>query len=359
MKILALAVFFLTSVNTVVAQNESLLLDEDFITDARQAIDSVYNLNYDASLDILSPWMQAYPDNPAWIFWPALEVWWKILPDLENTDYDDKLFGLLDDARDASNEKLKNNRDIDALIISSLSYGFTARHLTNRGSWYQSLRQARMGMNYFKELEQLVPDLVDIQFGLGLMKYFMAYFTEQYPVIRPFAWMLPKGDKEEGLERMGIASRESIFLIPETTFFLGHIYLHYERDFPQAIDYLEELTHRYPNNGYYHRLLIRSHFRNGNFTTAMTLSEAVLSQWENKNKVADRALKEELYMLRGRILNIRRENDTALDEFIAGFKVGENLHPAGGRRNFLTSSYYLGEIYLNKGEYNTSQYFLE
>lgn len=343
----------------VSAQHESLLLNEDFITDAQQAIDSVYNLNYEASVLILQPWREKHPDHPLWAFWPALDIWWKILPDLENIEHDQAFFDALDEAARLSKERMKETHDIDALIIKSMCYGFSARHLSNRGSWYQSLRRARTAMAYFSDLEQLLPELGDIQFGLGMSRYFSAFFRESYPVIRPFAWLLPRGDRQDGLNRLNVAAGQSTFMIPEATFFLGHIHLHYERNFGKALEYLNELTRSYPNNGYYHRLLIRSHYRNSNRRTAMLLINRVLEQWEEKQSASDLALKEELLVLRGRMLMLRGGEDQALEDFAGAFRAGEKLKPGGNRRNFLIASYYLGEIYLHRGERETAEYFLK
>ncbi|MEX0928784.1 MAG: tetratricopeptide repeat protein [Balneolales bacterium] len=359
MKRLCIAITILSILPlTASAQSESLLLNEDFIADARQAIDSVYNLNYEASLDILQPWREARPEHPVWAFWPAIELWWKILPDLDNTGYDKAFFELLDEAKQASEERLDDS-DIDALIIKSMSYGFSARHWSNREAWYRSLRHAQTAMAYFREIGRRYPDLGDIQFGLGMSRYFSAFFADHYPVIRPFAWLLPKGDKEDGLKRLGVAAANSTFMIPEATFFLGHIYLHYERDFPRAVEYLGELTRRYPNNGYYRRLLIRAHYRNHNHYNTLALIDSTLAKWKDKIEIPDLALKEELHLLKGSVLAFRGNKDGAIQDFLAAFQIGDALKPQGHRQNYIKASYHLGEIYLEREEHETARYFLE
>lgn len=358
MRIFPIAIFLLLLPAMAMAQDESLLLNEAFVKDAQQAIDSVYNLNYEASLEIMQPWMEDHPDHPVWSFWPALEIWWKILPDLENTEYDNAFFNTLDVAKRVSEEQLDINH-LDALIVKSISYGFSARHLSNRRSWYQSLSHARTAMGYFTDIERILPEMGDIQFGLGMSRYFSAYLRESYPIIRPFAWMLPPGSREGGLEHLNIAATNSTFLIPEATFFLGHIHLHYEKNFTEALSYLKKLTHRYPNNGYYHRLLIRSHDNNNNHQTAIRLINQTLARWENKTAAPDLALKEELYVLRGRILKQQGQEEPALEDFLKAYRIGENMKPAGDRRNFLKASYYLGEIYLKQGDRDTAEYFLK
>ncbi|MEX0779677.1 MAG: hypothetical protein WD037_08075 [Balneolales bacterium] len=341
------------------SQDESLLLDEAFVTDVRQAVDSVYNMNYEASLEILQPWRNEHPNHPVWAFWQALEIWWKILPDIENTDHDDAFFDALDEAKHISDERILGSKDLDALIVNSMSYAFSARHLSNRSSWYRSLLHGRKAMGYFSDVEAMLPELGDLHFGLGMKEYFSAYLRENYPVIRPFAWMLPGGDREGGIDHLQIAAETSTFMIPESIFFLGHIQLHYEENFNQAMVYLTDLTRQYPNNGYYQRLLIRSHERQNNQGRAIQLAGKILSRWEDKNTAADLALKEELHVIRGRFLKFRGQEDQALDDFIAAYRAGEKLNPKDNRYNFIRASYYLGEIYLSRGERGHAAYFLQ
>lgn len=358
MKILRFAIFLMLLPTASPAQ-ESLLLNEAFIDDAQQAVDSVYNLNYEASLKIMQPWRDDHPDHPVWAFWSALEIWWKILPDIENTEHDKAFYDALDEAKRISKERLQKQKDIDALIVKSMSYGFSARHLSNRGSWYRSIRDARTAMGYVSDIENMLPDLGDIQFGLGISQYFSAFLRENYPIIRPFAWMLPRGDRGDGLERLNIAADNSTFLVPEATFFLGHIYLHYEQNFTDALDYLQELTRRYPNNGYYHRLLIRSYDNNNNRRAAMKLINQTLDKWDDKNSAPDLALKEELHLLRGRILKLQGKEDQALEDLLIAYRTGETMKPEGERQNFIRASYYIGNIYLAWGERKTAEYFLK
>lgn len=330
---------------------EPLFLNEAFARDARQAIDSVYNQNFDAPGQVLSGWRDRYPDNPVWQIWPALEVWWTVLRDLEYEGHDEELFETMEQVVDYADAYLdERGEHIDALVVRAVSQGFLARHHSNRGNWYSSIRYARRAYNDFSTVEELQPELPDLAFGNGMVKYYLAFLRDEFPVVRPIAWMLPSGDREEGLEILARAAEESIFLIPESIYFLGHIKLHYENRFDDAVAHLNDLTVRYPENVLYRRLLVRAYYQDRRYGQALRIIDDALDHWQRRGGRGADAMREELWTYKGRIHLSADEVQQARDYLEQAYGISRELSGDGPRRFQVMAAYYLGEVHRRNGD---------
>lgn len=325
-----------------------LLRDPEFVADAQAAVDLVYNLEFTAARQRMAPWKQAHPDHPVWPFWEALELWWTILPDLENTSTDELFISKLREADYRSDRLLnRDRRHVDALVIKALANGFLARLHSNRESWYQSLSHARVSLNVLFRLEQLEPDLPDLQFGMGTYNYFAAYLAEEYPLVKPLAWMLPGGDREDGLSRLRMAADSSAFMIPESTYFLGHINLHYEQQYDLALHYLQTLADRYPANGFFRRLLARAYVNTGNLDGAAALIDSTLA---DPVFGTDLPLQEEMNAVRARIAYMHLQNDLALEKSETALTYSARLAGNPNERRFgAMATWYTARAHLRSG----------
>lgn len=331
--------------------DQSLLLDDAFIRDARQAIELLYNRETDASLAAMQHWRVRHADHPVWPLWEALDAWWPLLVNPEDTSHDERFVSRAEHVVDLCDRALSADPgNLDALIVRSIMNGQLARYYSNRYRWYASFRHARRAMRDFFEVEERHPDIPDLDFGMGLYRYFAAYLVEEYPLARPVGWMLPRGNRAEGLERLAMAADSSIFVQPEAVYFLGHVYLHYERQPSVALEYLQQLYERYPDNSYYHRLYVRSlHHLNRNVQSLRAIDQS-LHHWRSHNNEETRALREELYATRGQIHFAMGDFDQAKRDFYQALYNAEQLKPFASRHYLLVSLYYLGRLSVSEGE---------
>lgn len=329
------------------ADSPYLLRNPEFIRAAQTAIDSVYNFNYAASVDVLRPWMEQHPDHPAWTMLEALPVWWNILSDLENESHDDAFIALMKEAdRKADQVLRRDRRHLDALVIKAMANGFLGRMYSNRSKWYSSISHARISMNLMFNIEQIYPDIADLQFGLGLYYYYAAYLTEEYRLVRAISWMIPGGDKEEGLRRLTDASQNSAFVVPEAFYFLGHINLNYERDFNTAERYFLKLVERYPNNPFFKRLMMRTWYRNRNYQRALTMAVSLIDEFEAQN---DAVILEEAYTVAGMVHFRRGEGIQAEGYFSKALGLADRFDNPGKREMQVSSRYHLARLYQRSG----------
>ncbi|MDI6400828.1 tetratricopeptide repeat protein [Balneolaceae bacterium ANBcel3] len=339
---------------------ESLLLQPDFQEDARHAIQLLYNRDTEGSLRHLESWTSTHPDHPAWVLWPSMDAWWPIMNDLEYTGYDDFFIRQSENVIDYCTGLINEGRyELDARVVRAIAQAQLARYYSNRQRWYRSFRNARRALNDLFDLEETHPEIPDLQFGVGMYRYFAAHLLEAYPLARPVGWMLPRGDKEEGLERLTTASSNAIFLEPEAIYFLGHIYLHFENRPNKALSYLKELYSRYPDNPFYHRLYIRALYRLNQTQQARTVIEESLSYFENNESHEVRALREDLLSILGIIHYHLRRYHLAEQAFTKAIETGSSMYPERERSNVILSWYYLGQTHMRYGSRTQAKRYFE
>lgn len=321
-----LALFSLLSVTEADAQTAVLIEDESFKVDAQAAIDSLYNQNQEEARLILEPWIESHPDHPLWVLWDGMELWWTVLKDLHNTEHDDEFFNMMKKADYEASKLLRRHRDHpDALIIRAIANGYTARHYSNREEWLTAANIGRKAYQAYSRLMEVVPGLPDNTFAEGMKRYYAAYIPENYPVVRAVSWFLPDGNREEGLKLLEIASKEGVFSRPEATYFLGNIYLNYESNYEQALNYFHGLVNQYPNNTFYSRLYTRTLNHLQRYEAVIEFADVTLEKSENLPVKERRILEEEIHYWLG-LAEYKQGNFVeALDSFKKSYDTGREL----------------------------------
>ncbi len=337
----------------------SLLMDDHFIRDTRVAIEYLYNRDLETSLGKLSEWQRLYPEHPVWPLWEALDAWWPVLIDLQNTTYDEHFLAMAGKVIEACEAILDSDSNhMDALIVRSVINGQIARYYSNRYRWYRSFRHGRRALRDFFRIEEEHPHLPDIHFGVGMYLYFTAFLVEEYAIARRLSWMLPSGDRQEGLSRLAEAADSSIFVEPEATYFLGHIYLNFEREPDKALGYLRDLYHRYPDNSYYRRLFIRSLYQLNLHHEALAAIHESLSHPMDPDSHESQTMREDLFAIRGLIRYYHQADPGgAKDDFLKAVAYAEKLTPFAERDNLILSLYYLGELSIREGNRDMARFY--
>ena len=333
--------------NTLLAQGEVpvLIENEAFRQDARESIDSLYNRNTEAAIDILSPWMEQYPGHPMWDLWDGIQYWWNVLQDLPSTQHDEAFFNKMKEADFEAGRVLNQTPDHpDALIVRAVSNAYSARHNSNRENWITSMNLGRRAFQAHSRLLEVMPDLPDNDFAEGLKKYYSAYIPENYPVVRAVSWFLPEGNYEEGLESLRLASETGIFARPEAAYFLGYILLNYEKEYESASAIFKDLVGSYPDNGYYRRLYVRSLIQMNRYDKAMEAALETIRHWESMGTQTEfyQVLREEVYHWLGRSYYHTGNYQQALEAFISSYRAGLNLPNLKEREFHTLSAYFAG-----------------
>ncbi|WP_138431833.1 tetratricopeptide repeat protein [Fodinibius saliphilus] len=340
-RFIILIVLFMSAIGSVQAQVPELINDPEFHPDAKAAVDSIYNFNFDGAHAHLASWRDKYPEHPIWMLLEGMEYWWKVLSDLEDTSHDERFVNIMKKVDYQAGRFLhKYPSHADGLIVRTISNGYLARHNANRSNWVTSMRYGRKAMSAHQYLKEKQPNLADLKLAEGLKLYYTAYLPEAYPIVKTISWALPSGNKEKGLQLIGEASEEAIFARGEATYFLGNINYNYEKRYNIAVRKFEELYNKYPNNNYYARILVKSYYKQHRYNKAFMAIEEILNRWK-RNKLSHlKVMQEELLTWKGRILEKKNKPERAVEAYKKAFAISSNL-PNFSKRSFYTVSGYL------------------
>jgi tetratricopeptide (TPR) repeat protein len=117
----------------------------------------------------------------------------------------------------------------------------------------ERLAAARDGKRIQDALERALahdPMLSDAYFGLGLYHYYADVAPAALKILR-WLFLLPGGDRVQGLAEMRHAGDSGAVMRSEADFQLYIVYLWYEKQPDQAIELLRSLQNRHPHNPYF------------------------------------------------------------------------------------------------------------
>lgn len=342
------------------AQVPELVNDPQFRPDAKAAVDSIYNFNFDGAEKVLVSWKEEYPHHPLWTLMDGMKVWWTVLSDLENTSQDERLLNAMKKANYQAGKLLhRQSSHADGLIIQAIANGYIGRQYSNREEWISSLNYARKAMNKYEYLLDLDLDLDDLKLAQGLKMYYAAYLPEAYPVVKTVSWFLPDGDKKQGLEFIQQAAEEAIFARAEATYFLGNIHSNYEEDHATAIPYFEKLVQQYPRNNFYVRNLAKSYYQQKQYDKALRFIDESLSRWQADELPFLQVVQEALFVWKGRILERKNRTGEALKLYRQAFDIGQQLPNTRGRAFWVAAGYSVGKVLISQKGYKEAKPYLE
>jgi tetratricopeptide (TPR) repeat protein len=353
---LSLLVFLLFCWVTALARPPELTSDSIFVEKLQSAIDSVYNLKFNAARTILYS-QQGFNENPLSSLWIAYEKWWSILIDMDNQELDEDYFRSLDRSLEHAQKWLEEYPNhLDALISAALAHAFIGRQHANRGDWFGSIKNARSALQYLKLIEEKVPEHPDLLFSKGMINFYLVLVPEKYPLTKMITWALPQGDRELGLAQIDSAGRFGIFLKNEARYFSGTIRLNYEDKPKEAQNFIMGLLHSFPENGYYYRLMSRVWERTGSFSKADSLADIGLSKFTGTSHM-ERATREGLNFTRA-IYHYRKKDIDAAQSFaLRTVELSQGLPSFPTRKRYTQASYLLGRIAEMEGDRDIARHW--
>lgn len=287
--VLIALLFFSNGVAFAVISNQAdsttehiiLIADMQLQIEINQAMNDMYNFKFDKAEQQFRWLKQKYGWHPLPYFLLGLSEWWKIMPNVDNTAYDDKFMAYMDTVVNIS-ERLHEipKHEVEAAFFLAAAYGFIGRlHSSEeRKNWRKSAVAGKNALRYMQESEgrhDLSPELL---FGDALYNYFSVWVPENYPLLKPILAFFPKGDKELGIKQLREVSFNAFYTRTEAQVFLMRILGGYEGQPAQALQISEYLHQTYPDNPYFHRYYARMLYGSGKYMKARTVSESIINK---------------------------------------------------------------------------------
>lgn len=217
----------------------------------------MYNMDFAGAERVFDSVIAEAPDHPAGYFYRASVMFWRAITNPDNTTYDQEYRKWLDTAISKADAMLdKNPKDIPGLFYKGAAIGMRARIYEYRVSALDAfdiiqliLGDAKKGVDYLNQLEDIIPDNSDVLFGRGVYNYYVESEKEQNPTLSSaIAAMFPVGNKLAGLQMLEMAAKNAVYARIEAKFELMHIYYAIEKRYQVAYALAQELANAYPNN---------------------------------------------------------------------------------------------------------------
>lgn len=256
-----------------------LLLDKGLQFRITEAINSMYNFDFETAERGFAVMRYNYPEHPLPYFLMGLAQWWKIVPDMENEKYDKIFLRFMEETISKAEVMLDEDpENKEAAFFLAAAYGFKGRLLSERDSWTATALAGKNALKYMelsKGEEELSPELL---LGDALFNYFSVWIPENYPLMKPVMALFPKGDKALGLRQLEEVSNNAFYARVEAQYFLFRLYASEEKKPYEALQITEYLHKKYPNNPYFHRFYARQLYAVGRTSQAKEESLEILKR---------------------------------------------------------------------------------
>jgi tetratricopeptide (TPR) repeat protein len=333
--------------------------DSTLDVQALKGIESMYNLDFENADKVFEEIVRERPRDPAGYAFLAMVDWWRILIDMESTQYDERFFRRLDIVIDMCDSLLDiDEHNVRALFFKGGAIGFQGRLRFHRDDWIAAANAGRKALPIVRAALVADPRNYDILLGSGIYNYYAEVIPNEYPVAKPLLLFIPPGDKHKGILQLKQAAEKGKYASVEASYFLMNLYYYYEKDYAAALQIAERLHTRFPNNMLFHKYLGRSYVSLGNWPKVeQTFGEIMQRVTNGQRGYGPSAEREAAYYLGMSEMKAGRHS-SALKYFyrcdelsrsldtkeISGFMVMANLkigmvYDLQGRRDLAVSQY--------------------
>ncbi len=241
---------------------------DDSTLDARtmKGIEYMYNLDFANADKAFEDIVRERPGDPAGYAFLAMVDWWRILIDMEDTEYDDRFFRRLDLVIDLCDSLLDlDEHNVRALFFKGGAIGFQGRLKFHRDDWIAAANAGRKALPIVRSALAADPRNYDILLGSGIYNYYAEVIPNEYPMAKPLLLFIPPGDKRKGIMQLKQAAEKGKYASVEASYFLMQLYYYYEKDYVASLKIAERLHSRFPNNMLFHKYLGRCNVSLGNW----------------------------------------------------------------------------------------------
>lgn len=297
--LLALAISIPAVAQAPAVQPASILADPWFQEQARMGLKYLYDMDFGAADGVFSTITERYPDHPVGPYLQALLPWWAIQIEPDDPSQDPAVFDAMETVLDVCDRRLrKSPGDVDALFFKAGAHALRGRLHADRRNWLRAARDGQQALRALQEVRRRDPDNNDLYFGIGLFDYLADEVPKQYRILRPFARLFPKGDRDRGITELERAMRQGQFVSAEAAYALLQIHYIFEKDYQASLRYALWLRARHPDNSIFQLYEGRVYERLGRFPEATRVFQSVLARHDQgQSGYTDAMAEQALYLL--------------------------------------------------------------
>jgi len=339
-----------------------LIANIEIQLEATEALNNLYNFNFEKAQEQFKSFKEKYAWHPLPYFLFGLAEWWKIMPNMKETKYDERFLAYMDSTIRIA-EKLYDNTPeykIEAAFFLAGAHGFKGELYADfdRKNWMKAAGEGRLALKYMEICRQknnLSPELL---FGDALYNYFREWVPENYKSLKPIFWLFRHGDKKLGLSQLKEVSYNAFYTRTEAMVWLMRILASYENDPQKAMQIAEYLHQTYPDNPYFHRYYARMLYTNG-IQPVMAGQCVQILQRIDSGKVGYEAVSGRYAsFFLGQMYDFKRQWDDAKKYYLMSIAFSEQVG-ATDSGYYYYSLLSLGEIYQKQKDRATAKKYFE
>lgn len=214
-----------------------------------QGLDNMYSYDFKESAEIFQKIKAKYPQHPVYYTLMAIQTELMYFP-LKDYPAQQKVYlAYLNQSRNLSEAMLdKNEEDIEATFFELATLGYLAAYDADNQEFMKAVGVAKKAYSYLKKGLALTDKQPEFLYSSGIYNYYRVEYPETHTMIKSVIWMFADGNKKLGLQQLDLATRKTIFVKNEATFYAGYVFTKYESNFAKALTYNNILIEKHPNN---------------------------------------------------------------------------------------------------------------
>ncbi|MEO9485809.1 MAG: tol-pal system protein YbgF [Ekhidna sp.] len=256
----------------------SLLINPFIQIESTEAINSMYNFEFEKAHSHFNYLQKQYPWHPLPYLLKGLNYWWRIVPNYNNQEWDEEFLAYMDTTKFLARNIQENYNEIEGSFFLAAAYAFEGRLYSERREYRKAAISGSKSLKYLGECQGHETYSPELLFGDALFNYYAEWIREEYPLLRPIMIFFPNGDKKKGIEQLKEVARNAFYSRTEAQYYLMRILATEENDIVGALQVGQYLNSQFPNNAYFHRYHARLLYQSGRYAQVEKVSLEILNR---------------------------------------------------------------------------------
>jgi hypothetical protein len=275
-------IFLILTLNgSVPIANAQLLQDKAVMELVKTDVDFMYNLQFKDAREVYDKIVSSYPTHPIGYLLKGMITYWENYPILNSSPAHASFEEDMRKCIRISEANKKPEYAAEYLLADLCARGMLLSYYDDNGLSMEVTPLTMGTYKYIRRAFDYNSTCPDLYYFSGTYNYYREAYPKFYPVYKSLAFLFPHGNMEEGLKQLKTCSENSVVLRAESGYLLSWIYLSFENNFPESLNYAKELFEKYPGNPVFLETLIRDQLLIKNYDEAEKLLKTVPAT-ENK-----------------------------------------------------------------------------
>jgi hypothetical protein len=242
-------------------------------------LETLYQGEFEQALESFRALARDEPADPRGYFFLALTYRWLTRIEPGSETYQDQFEKNIEESLAVAKSLLaKEENHPDALLYLAAAYGYRAEYYNFlKQKWNKAYDDGVQMREYLEKAEEFADTMIDVQLGYGLYNYYAYYYRKKIGWWR-FLLLLPKGDKEKGLQLLETVRQNGVYAKVEAWYFLIDIYKNDAEYSDRAIGLCEELHRTFPSQPFFYTLLAGLYHKNHQWDNSIRVAREILAQ---------------------------------------------------------------------------------